>query len=552
MLRRAVVVAALAAAALATPQARATPAQPSRCDWPMYGHDLGHSFAAAAGCTTLAPATVPLLVPDWVFPTPDSVTASPTVVGDTAYVGDWAGTFYALPLDNPSGTVVPRWTFRVGDTSGVAFGRIVSSATVTTVSGRLLVLFGGGATLYALDARTGAEVASICLDPRADPAVRCRSGDGEVEVESSPAVVTVAGETRVLVGMDVHNDRAVGRTGLVSVALVGGSALRFEPRWKLDPEGPATYTGADLLTRGSGTGSGCASVWASPAVDVAAGLVFFGTGSCAVEGEAAGESLWAADMSTGALRWAYHPPRTSTLLDDDFGASPNLLPGGLVGNGGKDGWYYALRRSGAGGRPQVAWASHVGQSGHLMQGFAVGGIIGTPAVGQVDGEPAIFVTTAISTPIGGPLDHDPSLDTSLLEDPGRLLSLSALRASDGALLWRSALPRQSYGAPTYANGVVLVPSTFSFQLLAVDASSGLPLATLPLLGASSSAPTIVGDQVLIGTGTRTTDVEFKAFGGSALEPLLGASPLSPLSSVSSFRIGAGRVGVHPLGSPTGP
>jgi hypothetical protein len=356
-------------------------------------------------------------------------------------------------------------------------------------------------------------------------------------------VVTVGGETQVLVGIDVHNDRDVGRTGLVSLALTGGRTVKLVPRWKFDPEGPATYRGANLLTAGSGTGSGCASVWASPAVDVAAGLAFFGTGSCSTDGVTAGESLWATDLATGSLRWVFHPPRTSTRLDDDFGASPNLLPGGLVGNGGKDGWYYALaERPAANGRPVLAWSTPVGESGHLTEDFAVGGVIGTPAVGMVAGEPAIFVTTAISTPIAGPLDTGPSLDLTLLEDPGRLLSLSALRASDGAVLWRSVLPRQSYGAPTFANGVVLVPSTFSFELLAVDATTGGPLATLPLLGAPSSGPTVVGNQVFLGTGTRTTDLEFKAFGGGAFDALLGPSPLSPLSSVTAFRVSV--AGLH--------
>jgi polyvinyl alcohol dehydrogenase (cytochrome) len=506
----------------------------------MYGHDLGHSFAAALGCSSLSPTTAPTLTPAWVFPTPDSVTAAPTVVDGTVYVGDWGGTFYALPADAGPGPVTPRWTFRIGDSNGVAFGRIVSSAAVTTLGGTQVVLFAGGATLYALDAATGAELASICLDPRSDPALRCQGGGGQVEVESSPAVTTVDHEVRVLVGLDVHNDQGVGRTGLVSVALLAHPTPRFEPRWKLDPEAMATYTGPDQLTVGSGTGDGCASVWASPAVDVAAGLVFFGTGSCSVPGVTAGESLWAADLATGALRWVYHPPRPSTLLDDDFGASPNLLPGGLVGNGGKDGWYYALRVAPLpGSLPSLAWATHVGESGHVSEGFAVGGAIGTAAVGLAGTVPAIFVTTAISTPFGPPLEAGPAVDPTLTEDPARMLSLTALRASDGKILWRSPLARQSYGAPTVTNGVVLVPSTFSSQLLAFDAASGAPLAALPTLGAPSSSPTVVGDRVFLGTGTRTTDLEFKAFGGGVLDPVVGPSPLSPASSVSSFRVAAG-------------
>jgi hypothetical protein len=275
-------------------------------------------------------------------------------------------------------------------------------------------------------------------------------------------------------------------------------------------------------------------------VDVARGLAFFGTGSCSVDGVTTGESMWGVDLRSGAMQWVFHPPRDSTRYDDDFGASANVLPGGLVGNGSKDGWYYAVAEDpAADGSAALAWATHVGESGHATTDFAVGGVIGTPAVGKVGADDAIFVTTAISTPIKGPLDDGFSLDTTLLEDPSRLLSLSALRASDGALLWRSPLARQSYGAPTYANGVVLVPSTFDFSLQAYDASTGVLLATIPVGGAPSSAPAIVGDRVFIGAGTRTTDVEFKAFGGGALDPFVGASPLSPASGVYGFRLPVG-------------
>jgi hypothetical protein len=106
--RAAVVVAWVALSLGSVPPARAV-APADRCDWPMYGHDIGHSFAAGPGCSTLTPRTALTLSPDWVFLTPDSVTASPTVAGGTAYVGDWGGTFYALPLQGRHGSVVPRW-----------------------------------------------------------------------------------------------------------------------------------------------------------------------------------------------------------------------------------------------------------------------------------------------------------------------------------------------------------------------------------------------------------------------------------------------------------
>lgn len=516
-MRRGLLVAALVASAVvaAPPGAEAAP----ECDWPTYGHDVGRSFAATPGCSTLNPTNAATLIPKWLFRTSTPVSASPAVVGGIVYVGDWGGTFYAL--DAASGA--QRWAFHIDDTNTSAFGRIVSSAAVASVGGRQVVLFGGGATLYALDALTGAKLAALCLDPRDIGDQRCHAPEDDVEVESSPAIVTVAGEQRVLIGLDVHNGPNIGRTGLVQAALRPTAAgVDLVPIWKFDPEAGAAYTGPDLLTRGSGTGSGCASVWSSPAVDVGRNLVVFGTGSCPVDGVTVGEHIWALGLDDGQLVWAYGPPRTSTRLDDDFGASPNMLPGGLVGEGGKDGWYYALRARPAGAGPELVWATQVSQPGHLTTDFAVGGMIGTPATGAVGGVPAIFVASAIPTPLDRPLDDNPSIDTTLLADPQRLMSLTALRASDGAILWRNVLARPSYGAPSFVNGVVLVPSTFTFSLQAFDANTGVLLATRPLAGPPSSSPVALGDSVYLGTGTSQTS---------------GASdPLAPLSGVYAFRI----------------
>ena len=513
--------------AIAAPTAyarRASSDSASSCDWRMYGHDVGHSFAQQPGCSSVTPTTVSTLAPKWYFPTPDAVTASPTIVGDTVYIGDWTGTFYALATDPPPGPVTPKWTFTVDDGNSVGFGRIVSSAAYTTVGGHNLVLFAGGATLYALDAATGARMASVCLDPRALPADRCHTSAQDIEVESSPAVVPHGNSANVVVGLDVHNSQHVGRTGIVSLSLrASGGTFAFQPLWKFDPEAGVAYTGADLLTVGSGTGDGCGGVWSSPGVDVAQKLVFFGTASCSVDGVTTGERMWAIRLDNGGLVWSYGPPRESTRYDDDFGASPNVLPGGIVGNGSKDGWYYAVDEHPVGGAPNVRWKTHVGESGHATIDFAVGGVLGSTATGTVNGVPAIFVTTAISTPLDSPFDAGPTLDTTLTEDPARMLSLSALRASDGAVLWRSPISRQSYGAPTFVNGVVLVPSTFDFSLKAFDANTGLPLADLPLDGPPASAPTAMGNSVYLGVGTSTGQ----------------GSPLATFSGVWAFRALAG-------------
>jgi outer membrane protein assembly factor BamB len=163
----------------------------------------------------------------------------------------------------------------------------------------------------------------------------------------------------------------------------------------------------------------------------------------------------------------------------------------------------------------------VGQYGHASPGFAVGGVLASPATGFVNDEPAVFIATAISTPNDKPLSAGPDTGVpTVSEDPGRMLSLHAISAKDGHVLWRSPISRQAYGPPTYVNGVVLVPSTFDFSLVAVDANTGVTLAQRPLPGPPSSAPIAVGDTVYGGIGTSTGE----------------GSPLAPLSGVYAFQV----------------
>jgi outer membrane protein assembly factor BamB len=363
--------------------------------------------------------------------------------------------------------------------------------------------------LYALDATTGAPVNSVCVDSRAVPDdQRCRAGGTEVEIESSPAIVPEDdGSTSVVVGMDVHNDRGKGRAGVIKFAL---TASGLTTRWKFDPDARRTVG----LTDDPQGGSGCADVWGSPAVDVKGDRVFFGTGSCDSGPDAltTGEHVWAVALGDGGYVWDYgaHDADTGTV-DDDFGGALNLLPGNLVGAGNKDGAYYELARDDG----HLVHKVQVGQPGHLSDGFAVGGILASAAVGEVNGKPAVFTATAISTPNDKPLQDGPdTAPPSALQDPQRMFSLAAIDVETGAIIWRSPVARQAYGPPTYANGVVLVPCTFDLQIDAFDANTGLPLAARPVTGPPSSAPTAIGDSVYGGVGTSTGE-------GSPLAPLGG-------------------------------
>ena len=137
---------------------------PGPWDWPGYGHDAEHTFH---GRTTLTATTVRTLKKAWEFPTLDAVTATPTVVDGTVYVGSWDDNFYAVDLE----TGKLRWKTKVKAQNAVQpypgqklrdltsdGGLITSSAWFEAAGdGRpALVIFGGGYTLYALNATTGA------------------------------------------------------------------------------------------------------------------------------------------------------------------------------------------------------------------------------------------------------------------------------------------------------------------------------------------------------------------------------------------------------------
>src|SRR5438093_12128613 len=104
------------------------------------------------------------------------------------------------------------------------------------IDGTRVVLFGGGATLYMLDASDGRLLDSSCFDPHTTN--RCAGTTGEtIEIESSPAIVHLAGgETREVVGMDFNEDVGVGRAGLVELRIVHDATGRHVvPRGKVGP-----------------------------------------------------------------------------------------------------------------------------------------------------------------------------------------------------------------------------------------------------------------------------------------------------------------------------
>lgn len=514
------------------------------CSWEMYQHDplrTGDAGACSAPQVITA-ANVSQLRPRWFFNTSlAAVTASPVVGGDVVYVGDSAGVFHALQADASSPSGNELWNFNIksnkcsNDGHSPSYGEITSSAAYwggTQQPHTATVYFGGGGTVYALDAQTGQS--RWCLDT--DPA----QPGSPAEVESSPLLYWPSDNRGqapvVIVGNDVNESTGQDATGVMAIDGATGALL-----WKFDPETEGVTRGTPSLRDAPNTDkhNGCGDVWSSPAYDAADGLVIFTTGNCSrsqpkpndspITPKVSTEAVWALHVSDGTYAWdlpqSIAPAGATTCDrpyggDDDFGASPvvTTLDGEtLVLAASKAGCIYKIQASN-GALIHQTQAAQPGQSGPEFAG-AVGGFIGSTALaGEASGSQTMFASSAIPLPFGGAgpdptalqgAGSDPQgslqgaapLDPSLAGDPRRAASLHAVDVRSGEVLWHQVLATASYAPVTYAAGVVFAPSTTSFAIEAFDAASGLPLWVFPTGASMSSGAAVVGGQIFVGAGT---------------------------------------------------
>jgi polyvinyl alcohol dehydrogenase (cytochrome) len=462
--------------------------------WPTYGFDLTRSRFNPAE-HRIGPTSVGRLAVRWFVPTGAPVSASPSVVRGTVYVGSWNGKMYALEAS----TGRMRWAFDVADPhpeDRTGFPGIQSSAAVS--HGK--VYFGAAdANVYAVVARSGTLAWKV---PLGDPATAVEGA----HVWSSPAVF----DHTVYVGKASHIDAPCVRGAVFALdAATGAQKWRFDVlpsdvcandmRHPCGTDGdcPGSRCAPLLVCR---TGSGpqlqsqlCASdadctapatcqqplgggVIASPSIDTQRRVVYVATGDCVQSGATGlANSIIALDADSGALRWSFHPLPPADLRDFDFIASPNVFTADagrvtrhLVGAGNKDGTYYAVDQdTGA-----LVWeAAATPGIPNLFGGFnaSTGTAFGDVYAATFSGPPFTF----------------------------------AVHGFDGSAAWACASTECqvfSFGPPAEVNGLVLSGDSAGL-LRAFDAQTGAVLAKIDLGGAISSGPAIVNGRVFVGAGT---------------------------------------------------
>jgi polyvinyl alcohol dehydrogenase (cytochrome) len=465
-------------AGAASPAATAPAVNP--WDWPSYGHDAQHTFH---GRTTLTEASVKTLRQAWFFPTGDSVTATPTVVGDTVYAGSWDDYFYAVNLQ----TGRLRWKVHLSAQNAITpypgqnprdvtsdGGLVTSSAWYQPAAGDrpALVIFAGGYTLYALVASTGVLVWKHAypgvpgpLEPNAD----------STRIFSSPVVY----DGRVLFGVDEDGQRE--SAGYV----VAASLATGDPIWKFQ---------TDVDTKGHVLYDSCGSVWSSGTVLPALGLVVFGTADCKFAGSSPyADAVVALRISNGTLAWKFHPLAHAPACDDDFGATANAGIGAsgktvFLGVGAKNGTYYSLNpRTG-----KVRWQTNV------VFGGSSGGFIGSSAY---DGLHVVGATA-----LGDFLPHKGGVNTVCdPSDPRDVANQNpsdhAFDAATGSVLWQKD-NAVSFGATTIAGGMAFNGLALAATAVQVrNVASGTLVTQIPIPQANWSGIATVGNALVLGVGS---------------------------------------------------
>ena len=404
--------------------------------WAMMGGDARNTYFNASE-KTLSVANAANLKELWRFQTSGYPPGSPTVVNGKVYVMA-TGATYGIDLI----TGKPDWTrMDINGTASLAYENgFLYAHTID-------------AKLYKLKASDGTTVWGpvktydfVAADGTSSPIV----GGGKVIVGHSAGVAEVADA--------VNAPQAHGGV--------------FAADTKTGMEAWHYWTTGSSTTPENG-----AMVWSS--VTIHDGVVYAATGNNYTVGGANSDAIHAIDLATGMKKWVKQVRMGDTWTltlggseDTDFGANPIIADVGgkkIVAAGDKASAFWALDRD----TGNVLWSRTDLSPSHFA---ANGGVLMN---GAFDGE-AFYV-----------ISNDPT---------GRKAMLHKMNPSDGKDMWPfKTFPKVTWGAPSLANGLLVVP--VDNELVILDAATSNELKRFDTGGTiAAGAAAIVDGKIVVKSG----------------------------------------------------
>ena len=525
-------------------------------DWLMNGR----TYAADrfSPLTAVNTGNVRKLAPAWIYQTgkPATFQATPLVADGVLYLSEPMSGVTAL--DAKTGAKLWHYEYKpitkklcCGPANrgvGLGYGKVF----VATVD----------AHLVALDARTGKLAWDVTMATAAEgtaesnammkgvgnDASRQASGQSGFGANSAPLVYdgkVFAGVVGVGYGLHLESERPGAPLGTV-VGLAGkygasGFLAAFDAQtgkrvWQWDTTQPGwegdfvektaygvplprdvAHEKADAAENKDAWKYGGGSMWNTPALDPALGLLYFGTGNPSPQATGVGrpgDNLWsvalvALDVKTGALRWGfqqvphdlwgYDVASPAALFDVTIGGKS--IP--AVGEASKIGWYFVNDRRD--GKLLFKSQPFVPQA-HLFEAPTPQGVTASPGVGggaswspaAVDARKGIAYVAAMHLPTTFKTAELPAADgkpavpytTAEPADVPRFGTLTALDlAHGGSILWQAKTPRPLVGGTLATAGGLVFTGEGNGDFDAFDAATGAKLWRFAC-GAGVNAPPI--------------------------------------------------------------
>ncbi len=423
-------------------------------NWPTY---LGEVTRDSQNCGehNLSSANAAQLTQLWSFNTsfasPGYLQAEPVVANNTVYIGGGNGDFYALNATTGARVWVSP---NLGtDLTCVAFPNGITSSA--TVSGGVVYVGGGNDYFYALNESTGQ------VDWQFDV------GNTTLGYYNwaSPLVLSKLGY--VYIGVASNCDRPLVNGGLDQVSLSTHQLVRFFS--DLSPAEAAQCNNSRPPPHNV-TSPGCGgSIWGSPTFDAATSTIWAATGNgYNLSVPEYGDSLMEWNASTLALVTHWTIPNAQQIDDGDFGATPTLVdpPGGppMVFVTDKNGWSYAFDRNNLAQGP--LWQTNISETPSVTPDASGGGLVY----------------------IAG---HGTEIGTQHFRGGIRAFAPTVNRT-----VWALGLPGEVFGAPAYANGLVVVTGGSLLDVL--NASTGRVLFSYVASQPFFAAPAIANGRIYVG------------------------------------------------------
>jgi outer membrane protein assembly factor BamB len=342
-----------------------------------------------------------------------------------------------------------------------------------------------GGAVAAYDASTGKELWSTVI----------RTEGGSVDIQ--PVVV----DGLVLAATSALRDPGARGT------LYALDAETGEIVWSFDTIESEDLWGHPELNSGGGS-------WYPPAVDIEAGVSYWGTSNPypfpGVEGFPNGssrpgdnrwtDSLLAIDLQTGELRWGHQAIAHDLFDRDAVIAAIARLPNGeqVIINSGKLGRVIGLDPDGT-----LLWDTPVGMhKNDDLESFegqlevlpgSLGGVE-TP-IAVADGVVYVTVVNAATT-YSGPQQNSTGFGAALGSNDSQLV---AIDATTGAILWDVAIPGDCFGAATVVNDLVFT-SVLTGTIFAFNRITGEQVWSYQAPGGINGWPAFVDDRLVIPVG----------------------------------------------------